>query len=118
MPVDLKVSNSDLFRVNGKQKTIDKKDELLQSLKNRLLTRKGEYFLDIDYGLDYENIFPISTKFVDDEIKKMSIRECLFQDERIISIESIDIKHNQRQTDIKFKAISVFGAIEGGVEIA
>lgn len=50
--MDLKFGN-DLAILNGDIETVTGIDEIGQSIRDRLLTFKGEWFLDLSYGPDY-----------------------------------------------------------------
>lgn len=119
MSLDLKIANSDIVRKDGKTVLAYEKEELLQNIKNKFLTRQGEYFLDTSYGLDYNGVFPINTKIIDEDIQKLTIRECVSTDERIISVDNVSVSplNNLREIEINFKAKSIYGALEEGVEI-
>lgn len=119
MSIDLKIHNSDLVRIDGRTLLADEKVELVQNVKNRLLTRQGEFFLDGDYGLDYEGIFPLTNKIVDKDIQRLTIRDCLTDDERISEVTNINITpvNNLREQRVSFEAHSIYGDLEEGVII-
>lgn len=50
--MDLKFDN-DLVIENGDIQTVSGADEIGQRIRDRLLTFKGEWFLDLSYGPDY-----------------------------------------------------------------
>lgn len=115
MPIDIKTENGDIIFQNGKMQLVNEREEILQSIQNRLKTRKGEYFLDVNYGLDYENIFSMNEKFIEIERQELAIRECLLQDSRVSRVISVDIKHEEREAIINFTIEIQDGEIEGGV---
>lgn len=116
--IDLKTVNSDIYRIDNKTKLTSGFDEILQSIKNRLLTRKGEFFLDVNYGLEYENIFSITQKDPSEELKRFAIRECILQDDRVSRVEEIEIQKNKRTVSIKFKAyLKTNEELEGVIEL-
>lgn len=116
--IDLKTVNSDIYRIGNKTKLTNGFDEILQSIKNRLLTRKGEFFLDTNYGLEYENIFSITQKDPSEDLKRFAIRECILQDERVDKVEEIKIKKKERTANIRFKAfLKTQEELEGVIEL-
>lgn len=50
--MDIQYTN-DLIVQNGDWATVDQADEIGQSIRDRLLTFRGEWFLDLEFGPDY-----------------------------------------------------------------
>lgn len=118
MPYDLLIENDDIVRRNGVTKLVNCTDEVRQSLANRLKTRKGEHFLNIGYGLDWELIF--GDKGVTKDMVTIAVKECLFQDSNVQSVDSIEISDisSERTIEIIFTATLVSGEqIIEGVEL-
>lgn len=118
MATDLKTNQFDLVRVDGKTLTTDSRDEIRQSLQNRLSTRLGEFFVDTTYGLEFENLLSYDQKRISKESQELAIRECVLDDDRIELVESIEIIQNGKATTINFVAKIKDDIIEGGVIIA
>lgn len=120
MPIDLKIENSGLVRKDGRTLLTNGYDELKQNVKNRLLTRQGEFFLDGTYGLDYDGVLPITSKILSKDTQKLTIRECISSDERILDVPVINISNvnKHREQTISFEADSIYGTLtEEGVII-
>jgi len=86
-------------------------DEVEQYIKSILSIRKGEWFLDTEFGLSHENL--IGAKF-DEEKITLDIRDALALEERIEIVESIDVSFNAatREVTINFRATSGTETIE------
>lgn len=82
----LEVYNLDLVIRNGDFNMIEGDDELAQSVRMNLEAAQGEWFLDLNYGMDRE---PFETKPFNDEAARMAIIEAATADERIASVEDI-----------------------------
>lgn len=118
MPIDIKTTNSDIVFENGKMQLVNDKAEILQSIENRLKTRKGEYFLDTTYGLDYTEIFSMNEKHIDVERQELAIRECLLQDNRVSRVIDVNVEQHDREANISFKIeVEGTGELEGGITI-
>lgn len=119
MPIDFKIVNSDLVRIDGKTKLTSGLDEKRQSIENRLKTRLGEYFLDVNnYGLDHEKVLSVSEKKPSDDLIEIGVRQCLFQDDNVKTIDEVIVLETFRGKNISFKAtLKTEEEIEGGVEV-
>ncbi len=113
--------NGDLVIENGDLVMIDGNEELRQCLERILTTNVNEWFLDIDFGLDYS---AIQGKGKAKERIKLTITEAVFQEPRInqVDIKDIDIDKNRhlkvygRATDIEGNVLdlSELGVIRFG----
>ncbi len=58
MTIDLEIDTAlnDLKYDKGRIQTVVGTNLKLQRIRNRVLTVKGEWFLDLDYGLDYRGV--------------------------------------------------------------
>ena len=111
----LKILNDDLVIESGDFVFLEDDNELLQSLERRLTTKFAEFFLEPSMGLDYESIHVKNPS--DDEIRT-AIGDCLSQDERIISVDEVNVTLNtDRTATINFKATATTGTIEGEVVV-
>lgn len=81
-----KLQDRDLVIENNDLVMIDDDEELIQSVKNTLLTRKGEVFLGSEDGMSYENLLGKGTS---QEEARDDIIEALSKDERIGSVTNI-----------------------------
>lgn len=70
----------DLILENGDLVMIDGDEEIAQSMERRLSTNKNEWFLDLEFGLDYD---AIRGKGVTRDRVELAITEAIYQDERI-----------------------------------
>lgn len=105
-------SNGDLIIENGNLVMIDGNEELRQSIERILTTNKNEWFLDIEFGLDYQ---AIQGKGKSKESIKLAISEAIYQDSRIKSVDIKDIEIDRNRhlkvygaaTDIKGNVIDL-----------
>lgn len=83
---DLIIQDGDLVIIEGN-------DEIIQSIERRLSTNQGEWFLDTEFGLDYESI---RGKDVTKEKAELVITEAVYQDERIEDTAILDFSFDNR----------------------
>jgi len=84
-----KLVNGDLiFDAQNNLVMIDGEDEIAQSIERVLTTNKGEWFLNLEHGLDYQEI---QGKGRDIEGIKLAITEAILQEERVSEVERIDV---------------------------
>lgn len=90
----------DLIIENGDLVMIDGDEEITQSMERRLSTNKNEWFLDLDFGLDYE---AIRGKGVTRDRVELAITEAIYQDERIEDAALIvnEVDNSSRVSDMK-----------------
>lgn len=81
--------NGDLVIENGDLVMIEGNEELRQAIERILTTNKNEWFLDVDFGLDYQ---AIQGKGKSKESIKLAISEAIHQDSRIKSVDIRDIE--------------------------
>lgn len=117
----IKIENGDIVFISKRLTLVDDLEQKMQKTKGLLLTSLGELFYNSNIGLNFKNVLSIDKKVINDADKKMSIRECLSQDENIERVEVIDIIHNAKtRTDtinlkIKYKGYNETVDI-GGIE--
>jgi phage baseplate assembly protein W len=89
-------------------------EDVKQSVQRILSTRKGEWFLNTDFGLNFDNI--ITKGFSKDAIE-LDVTEAILQDSRIDEVVSVNIEHDrtQRIVAINFVAKVNDDIIEGEV---
>lgn len=86
-----KLQNGDLVIENNDLILISDDEELIQSVRNTLLTRKGEFFLDPEEGVSHDNLLGKGTS---DEEARDDIIEALSRDERIQAVTDIMFTDN------------------------
>lgn len=96
-----KVSNNgDLIIKNGDLVIVDKHEEIRQSIERILTTNVGEWFLDMEFGLDYQ---AIQGKGKTKESIKLAITEAIYQEPRIKTVDIKDIEIDQ------YRHLKVYG---------
>ena len=95
--------HGDIKKANGDFQFVSGKDEVIQQLKQILKTNKGEWFLNNDYGISYENLHQ---KKINEDLIKDCVRDGISQCSDDITIESIEIgyKKEYRLLYIEFRA--------------
>lgn len=88
----------DVIFEDGDFVALDEVEDIKQCLLAIFNTRKGEFFLDIDYGLDYT---ALEDKRSSDNDIKASLMDAIAQEERITSIESIEIERERKSRQVK-----------------
>ncbi|UQD52300.1 DUF2634 domain-containing protein [Bacillus methanolicus] len=88
-----KLVDGDLVVENGELVMIDGDEELVQSVRSILVTRKGEFFLSPDHGLSYENLLGKNTNI---EALRDDIVEAVSQEDRVDSIPDIEILDDRK----------------------
>lgn len=84
-----KLVNGDLiFDAQNNLVMVEGEDEIAQSIERVLTTNKGEWFLNLEHGLDYK---AITGKGRDIEGIKLAITEAILQEERVSEVERIDL---------------------------
>lgn len=84
-----KIVDGDLvFDGQGNLVMVEGEDEIVQSIERILTTNKGEWFLNLEHGLDYQEI---QGKGRDIEGIKLAITEAILQEERVSEVEKIDL---------------------------
>lgn len=92
-------------------------DEIRQSVERILTTNIREWFLNIGFGLDYD---AISGKGKDDEGIKLALREAIFQDDRIMEIEFLELSVDRqtRELTVRITATIEDGEVLEGIEVS
>lgn len=92
-------------------------DELLQAVRINLATNIGEWFLDLDFGLDYSHIF--KKQFNEDRVRAEVVK-AVHQEERVRKVTDYRFEFDRatRTASIYFKFTKLDGAeLEGEVEL-
>lgn len=93
-----KFENGDLVvDQSGNVEMVEGEDEIAQSVKMILLAKKGEWFLNDSFGLDYDEI---TKKGQSKKEIEFALREAIFQEERIQGIEFTEIKIDKAKRSI------------------
>lgn len=84
-----KIVNGDLvFDGQNNLAMVEGEEEIAQSIERVLTTNKGEWFLNLEHGLDYQEI---QGKGRDIEGIKLALTEAILQEERVSEVEKIDL---------------------------
>lgn len=113
------------FKIEGNDLVIDENknlvmieghDEESQSVERILSTNHGEWFLNILFGLNYNEI---QGKGKNEEGIRLALIEAISQETRVKDIEFIDIRvdNQSRALDIKFKILMDSGNYIMGGEV-
>ncbi|WP_426353649.1 DUF2634 domain-containing protein [Exiguobacterium sp. R-39] len=111
----IKVTNGDIVINNGDFVMIDEDEELAQSVRMNIEAAQGEWFLDLNYGMDRESI---ETKPYNEEAVQLAIIEAATADERIQSVEDLVLTPDfmTRRLSVSMRLIKQTGeevALEG-----
>ena len=93
---------------NGRLVIISNLDALTQYIKQRLLVFKGEYFLDINRGVDYENI--LGSKNQPDDSEFIDVINDTGYGVNVVEFEQT-INTTTRQLSVTFTAESDYGTL-------
>ena len=88
-------------------------DEIVQTIRENLSTNKGEWILNTDVGFDRFSI--LGQKYNQDNAIDL-LRETIFQDDRIDTIENLDLdfERKSRTLTVKFEIIKKTGETVAG----
>lgn len=92
-----KIVDGDLVFENGDVVMVEGDEELAQSLQSVFQTRKGEWFLNENHGLDRS---PFLVKNFDEALATDAIAEATTQEERIQRIENVSFKREGRSLTV------------------
>ena len=88
----------------GGERQLPEDEELAQAVKMILQTRKGEFFLELEHGLVYDNILG---KEANQDEARDDIIEAVSQEERIVSVKEVpfvdDWKDRTRLVSLKLQ---------------
>lgn len=102
-----KIKNGDLsIDKSGNIEMVDGEHEIAQSVEMILSTSKGEWFLDGDFGLSYDEITGKGQRRKDIE---HALREAVYQDERIqgVDFKSIEVDGVKRTLTVGMELTTV-----------
>lgn len=106
----LNVINGDLVISDGDLVWLE--DDILVSVNRRLTTRLSEFFLDVNMGLDHDDIF--IKRYSEDRIKQ-EVSDCVMQEERVNEVYDIKVDVNGRHIEINFRFSTERGEFESEV---
>jgi phage baseplate assembly protein W len=106
-----KLVDGDLVVENGELVMIDGDEELAQSIRSILETRKGEFFLEPEHGLSFENLFGKTA--YPDELRD-DIIEAVSQEPRVESITNVQIFDNR---ETRKRSVNLTIQKENGEEV-
>lgn len=94
----LNIINDDIVLKDNDFEMLD--NDLLVAVERLATTNKGEYFLDLNMGLQYADL---TAKQFNLATIKNTISECVMQDIRITEVYDITAVANGRELQVKFK---------------
>ncbi|MGP1567992.1 MAG: hypothetical protein ACTTHM_04690 [Peptoanaerobacter stomatis] len=101
------IKDDDIVIENGNLKMIDNDLELCQCVERTLTTRLEEFFLNLEHGMNYDDLH---SKSPDIEHIKIDISDAVLQEERVKLIEKIDVEIDRANR--KAKIYFVFRTID------
>lgn len=98
---DMSISDYNIEMVNGT-------DEIIQQLKAIFSTNQGEWFMNEEYGLNYDNILQKKPNI---DLIRDEIRNGLSQCSRVYSIDYVNVVFDKenRSLEIEFQATDIEG---------
>lgn len=116
--IDMKISSSgDIEIEDNNIAFVSNRDVYIQCLQQVLMTRAGEFFLDINEGLDHTNI--LGVKNPDSELIYDAIYLACSQVEEFVEIQEYEFTYNQQERLLKIDLLILFADLndEGQIEI-
>lgn len=100
----LLIQNDDIVIKNGNLMMIENIEECCQCVERALTTGLEEFFLNLEHGMDYTEF---EQKASDIDRLKLDVTECILQEERVQTVEIIDIQIDRanRKANINFVAM-------------
>jgi hypothetical protein len=102
------LKDGDIVIENGELVMVEEQEETVQSIQIGIGTHKGEWFLDLEEGI---NFLLMVDKTVSEAEKREEIYNTLMKQEQIKSVESIDFHFDRstRALTVSFQATSTEG---------
>lgn len=99
MATDIYVNDNGDFEQDeyGNATTVENMDEIAQSCKIALNTRKGGWYLDTDEGLDWDAAVG---SIKQEQFVTAEIRDCLLEDPRIDDVHNVEFKQVDRNLNV------------------
>ena len=88
------------FNSSNNFKMVEETEEILQRIRLLLETRAGEFFLDIDHGLNYE---PIFVKIPDLDRIRAEVLIALSQEPEIATVDELEIDFEREIRNLKIR---------------
>ncbi len=98
-----------VFDENGFLKKIYGADTTVQNVRHALLTWKAEFFADTTHGTDYERIMGVNENELERGEVEEVIREAVFQEPDISSVDSITTEIKDRNITVDIVATTTSG---------
>lgn len=92
------IEGDDLVIKNGQLQMVKDEEEVCQCIERILTTRKEEFFLDADHGLEQSEF---KEKRFSDERLKLHITEAVLQEERIKKVSDIEVEYLRKERGVK-----------------
>lgn len=112
-----KIEDNDIvFDGQGNLIMVNDREEELQAVERLLTTNTGEWFLNIEHGLDYSKI---QGKNISDEQIYLAIMQALSQEERIAEVLGVEITRDNKARTVKigFRCLMHSGEMLRGEEV-
>lgn len=105
------IETSRTYKISGNkiQGFTDELEALKQAIYKVLSTEKYEYpIYSFNYGIELDDLIGKDPVYVQVELKRR-IKECLLQDERIISVDNFQFTRAGDELTCTFDVISIYG---------
>lgn len=109
--LSLKVDDTgDLVFSGGELQMVSGPEEIAQCCRMAIGTNKGEWFLDLDFGVDFSRILG---KGVTDEDVRDELTEGMFQDPRVQTVDAVNVVFDRsaRKFTADIKATGINGDV-------
>ncbi len=101
----LKLQNDDLvFDGQNSLQLVEGREEAAQSIERVLSTNIGEWFLNIEHGLDIDII---RNKLVEDDRKRLEIIRALSQDPRFEELKEFNMSFDRKERKLQLSFIAL-----------
>lgn len=108
---DFLIEENDLKIENGDLVTIQDEDVILQEINRALSTRKGEWFLNHQMGMDYSEL---EKKQPDEELIKLYILEAIWQVDGVKEVLNLKLHFNHIKRAFKASFYIILKGEENG----
>lgn len=109
------------FRMNHNPQTITGTVDQIQAVEQAIFlilnTERYHWLIHSwNYGVELHDLIGKDPEYCIPEIERR-IREALLQDDRITAVENFKFTVNKKQVQTTFTAVSIFGAVNAGLEV-
>ena len=104
--------DNDLVFSDGALELVNDADEVARNLKTRLKLNRGEYLLDVSYGMPYNLL--LGTKIFNLSELETIVKQFILETEGVLKLTrfNVDFKtENERLLEIDFTIETVFGRV-------